>query len=152
MTLYSLAISFAANLIYEKGINCFTMKHASLYSFRRVKALIAVCALSMLLTPLAFAQGKQDFMLHNATGVEIHSLYVSPHSTDDWEEDVLGRDTLPSGESVEITFSPKERAAMWDLKVTDKDGDSIEWENLNLLEISEVTLHYKDGRAWADLK
>ena len=117
-----------------------------------MKALIALCALSMMLTPLAFAQGKQDFTLHNQTGVEIHSLYVSPHSADDWEEDILGRDTLPSGESVDITFSPKEKAAMWDLKVTDKEGNSIVWENLNLLEISEVTLHYKDGRAWADLK
>jgi hypothetical protein len=128
------------------------MKYLSLNSFRQLKALVAVCALSMMLTPLAFAQGKQDFTLHNATGVEIHSLYVSPHSTDDWEDDVLGRDTLPSGESVDITFSPKEKAAMWDLKVTDKEGNSIVWENLNLLEISEVTLHYKDGRAWADLK
>jgi hypothetical protein len=128
------------------------MKYLSLSSFRQMKALIALCALSMMLTPLAFAQGKQDFTLHNQTGVEIHSLYVSPHSADDWEEDILGRDTLPSGESVDITFSPKEKAAMWDLKVTDKEGNSIVWENLNLLEISEVTLHYKDGRAWADLK
>src|SRR2546423_14610939 len=30
--------------------------------------------------------GKQDFTLHNQTGVEIHSLYVSPHDLVDWGE------------------------------------------------------------------
>ena len=93
---------------------------------------------------------KQDFTLVNATGVEIHSLYITPHEAKDWQEDILGRDTLPSGESVDIKFHRSEKAAMWDLRVEDKDGNSIEWENLNLPEISKVTLHYKDGKAWAD--
>ncbi|MBD0371973.1 MAG: hypothetical protein ICV60_14120 [Pyrinomonadaceae bacterium] len=114
--------------------------------------MVAILALSTLFSSIAFAQGKQDFTLVNLTGVEIHELYVSPHSADDWEEDVLGQDTLPSGESVEITFSPKTKAKMWDLKIVDGKGNSIEWENLNLLEISKVTLHYKNGKAWADLE
>jgi hypothetical protein len=128
------------------------MKYVRFNSFRQLTALAIICALSILLIPTAFAQGKQDFTLHNETGVEINALYVSPHSKDDWEEDILGRDTLPSGESVEITFSPKEKAALWDLRVEDKGGNSIEWESLNLLEISEVTLHYKDGHATAEVK
>jgi hypothetical protein len=128
------------------------MREVQNYRFRLARVLVALCALSLLLVPAAFAQGKQDFTLHNATGVEIHELYVSPHSSDDWEEDVLGQDTLPDGESVDIHFSRKEHAKMWDLKVVDKEGNSITWENLNLLEISDVTLHYKNGKAWADLK
>ena len=96
--------------------------------------------------------GKQDFLLHNETGVEIHSLYVSPHDQDEWGEDILGRDTLADGQSVEITFSPKEKAANWDLKVTDQSGNSIEWENLDLTEISEVTLHYSNGKGTAEVK
>ncbi|MDQ3907872.1 MAG: hypothetical protein M3268_05960 [Acidobacteriota bacterium] len=94
--------------------------------------------------------GKQDFTVVNQTGVEIHRLYVSPHDKDDWEEDILGRDTLASGESLDIKFDRSEKAKMWDLRVEDKQGNAIEWENLNLLEISKVTLHYKDGKAWAD--
>ncbi|HEV3471121.1 MAG TPA: hypothetical protein VG148_17490 [Pyrinomonadaceae bacterium] len=100
----------------------------------------------------AAAQGAQDFTLVNSTGVEIHALYISPHETDDWEEDVLGRDTLPSGESVEIKFSRAEKAALWDLRVEDKEGNAIVWENLNLLEISKVTLYYKDGKATAEVE
>ena len=94
--------------------------------------------------------GNQDFTLDNETGVEIHKVFVSPHDVNDWQEDILGKDTLPSGQSVDIKFSPKEQAAMWDLRVEDSQGNAIEWENLNLLKISKVTLHYKDGKATAD--
>jgi pyruvate/2-oxoglutarate dehydrogenase complex dihydrolipoamide acyltransferase (E2) component len=93
---------------------------------------------------------KQDFTLVNETGVEIHKVYISPHDSDDWEEDILGRDTLPSGQSVDIKFNRNEKAAMWDLRVEDSKGNAIEWENLNLLQISKVTLHYKDGKATAE--
>ena len=113
---------------------------------------LAWCAVAVLSLSIAYAQGKQDFTLHNATGVEIHELYVSPHDSGDWEEDVLGRDTLPDGESVEITFSRKEKAKLWDIKIVDGKENSIEWEELNLLEISEVTLHKKGNRVWAEVK
>ena len=46
----------------------------------------------------------------------------------------------------------RDKHAHWDLKVVDSKGNSIEWNDLNLVEISEVTLHYKDGKAWADVK
>jgi len=128
------------------------MKYTAFNSFRRVKALVAILALSTLLSSAAFAQGKQDFTVVNKTGVIISELYVSPHSTDDWEDDILGQDVLANNESVDITFSPREKAKLWDLKIVDSKGNSIEWENLNLLEISKVTLHYSNGRAWADLE
>ena len=97
-------------------------------------------------------QGKQDFTLVNQTGVEINALYVAPHDSDDWEEDILGRDTLPNSQRVDITFKRGEKAAMWDLRIEDDKGASIEWENLNLLEISKVTLHLKDGKATAEIE
>ncbi len=92
---------------------------------------------------------SQDFTLVNSTGVEINKLFVSPHDKDDWEEDILGQDTLPSGKSLEIKFDRDEKAAMWDLRVEDTQGNAIEWENLNLLEISKVTLYYENGKARA---
>jgi hypothetical protein len=128
------------------------MKYASLITLRRIGSLLAVCALSMMLIPTAFTQGRQDFTVVNQTGVEINKLYVSPHSVNDWQEDVLGQDTLPDGDSVNIRFSRSEKAAKWDLRIEDSDGNGIEWTNLNLLEISKVTLHYKNGKAWADIE
>lgn len=96
--------------------------------------------------------GAQDFTLVNKTGVEIHALYVSPHDSDDWEEDVLGRDTLPDGSTVDVKFDRDEKAPLWDLRIEDKDGGHIEWENLNLLQISKVTLNYKDGKGTAEVE
>ena len=125
------------------------MKHVPFN--RSLKLLVAIFAISLML-PAAFAQGKQDFTLHNQTGVVIDKVFISPHSTDVWEEDILGKDTLADGESLEITFHRTEKAKLWDLRIEDSKGNAIEWENLNLLEISEVTLHYKDGKAWADVK
>ena len=100
------------------------------------------------------AGGKQDFTLHNATGVEIDELYVAPHSDEEWagDEDILGRDTLPNGQSVDIIFSPKEKAARWDMKIVDTNGTTVEWNDLNLMEISEITLRYDGGRATAEVK
>lgn len=92
----------------------------------------------------------QDFTLVNSTGVEIDKVYISPHDANDWEEDILGQDTLPTGQSVEIKFHRSETAGQWDLRVEDKQGNAIEWENLNLLQISKLTLHYKDGKATAE--
>ena len=37
-------------------------------------------------------------------------------------------------------------------KVVDAKGASITWEKLDLTKITDVTIHYKDGKAWADVK
>jgi hypothetical protein len=119
------------------------MKHM----LSKTKIALALGVMALFLTATSFARKGQ-------TGVEINSLYVSPHDSDDWEEDILGEDTLPNGKSVKITFDDRNKQVHWDLKVTDKDGNSLEWDDLNLIEISEVTLHWdaKKGKGWADLK
>jgi len=111
--------------------------------------LLTVGIFSVVSTMEVSAQAAQDFTLVNKTGVEIYALYVTPHNADAWGEDILGADTLLAGETLDISFSRKERAKWWDLRVEDEDGAFIEWENLNLLEISKVTLFYKNGKATA---
>jgi hypothetical protein len=100
-------------------------------------------------TAPASTAAAQDFTLVNSTGVEIDKVFISPHDNDDWEEDILGQDTLPQGEKVDIKFNRTETAPLWDLRVEDDKGNSIEWENLDLLKISTLTLTYKDGKATA---
>jgi hypothetical protein len=106
----------------------------------------------LLALPGAVWAGAQDFILNNATGVDIYELYVSPASTDNWEEDVLGVDVLADGDSVEIGFDRDEDAAYWDLMVVDSEGDSIQWHRLKLTEISEVTLRITNGKAIAEVE
>jgi hypothetical protein len=114
-------------------------------------SLFAVAGIALLAASAAHA-GDQDFTLVNKTGVEIHSLHVAPHSSNEWGEDILGKDTLADGDSLEIEFGKHDRAHHWDLRVEDSKGNSLTWENLDLMAIEEVVLRFKDGKAWADLK
>ena len=115
-------------------------------------AIAALLAASMLAPAAAGAQGKQDFTLHNKTGYVISEVYVSAHSTNDWEEDILGRDVLGNGERVEISFPRGEKACMHDLKVVYDDGEEAEWEGFDLCSVSTIGLRYnrKTGDTWAD--
>src|SRR5687768_635637 len=81
----------------------------------------------------ASAQAAQDFTVVNKTGVEIYALYVTPNNSDEWGNDILGVDTLRAGETLDISFSRKEKAKLWDLRIEDEAGTFIEWKNLNLL-------------------
>lgn len=100
----------------------------------------------------AASGANQDFTVVNKTGVIIDKLFVSPSEKDDWQEDILGKDVLADGESLEIKFHPKEKIEKWDLKIEDSKGNSIEWTDLKLTEISKVTLHYKDGKGTAEVE
>ena len=55
-------------------------------------------------------------------------------------------------ENVDIKFHRSESAEYWDLKVIDKDGNEIVWQNLDLLKISKVTIKYKEGEATASVE
>ena len=118
---------------------------------RTTLGLLTAFALTLFTAPVALA-GEQDFTLVNKTGIEIHNLHIAPHKSDSWGDDILGKGTMEDGETLKITFARQEKAAHWDLNITDEKGHSITWESLNLLEISTVVLHFKDGKAWADLE
>jgi hypothetical protein len=87
--------------------------------------------------------GQQDFSLVNATGYEISELYVAPSQSDDWQEDVLGQDTLVDGQQANVSFSRDTDACQWDLKVVySDDNSSAEWRGVDLCQLSTVTIKY----------
>lgn len=106
--------------------------------FKRTAAMVAM--LMMAASPSMAAD--QDFTLKNRTGYTIDRVYVSAAKTDDWEEDVMGRDILGDGESVDIEFAASEGACRFDLKVVYDDKEEAIWEGLNLCSISTVTIRY----------
>jgi len=139
------------------------MKNPGSKSLRAQTALlVAIFALSTMFIPTAFAQrtlnfastasqSKQDFELHNETGLEIAEVYISETGNEEWEEDVLGQDTLATGESVEISFSGQ-KENLWDMKVVFSNGKSNFWRKLNLSELTDVTISFKNGKPWATWK
>jgi hypothetical protein len=121
-----------------------------------VKGLAAVAALSMLLIPTvsahsAVSQDKLDFTLHNDTGQEITHVYISETGNTNWEEDILGQDTLATGDDVEITFAGQ-KANIWDMKVTFADGKSVVWSKINLSTLTDINISFKAGKPWATSK
>jgi hypothetical protein len=95
----------------------------------------------------ASAAAALDFTLVNFTRFNLHAVYVSPHDSTGWEENVLGRDQLFDGDFIKIRFSAEEKADTWDLRVEDENGNNAEWKNLNLREISRITLRTGDDFA-----
>ena len=126
------------------------MQWAGVLNFRA--ALLASALSGGVLAAAPVAAGQQDFTLYNETGVDIYQLYVSPASTDQWEEDVLGVDVLEDGDAVDISFDRDEDADYWDLMVVDGEGSNIQWYRLKLTDISAVTLRIDDGEAIAEVE
>ncbi|HEX5320635.1 MAG TPA: argininosuccinate lyase [Stellaceae bacterium] len=103
--------------------------------------------LAATLQPAAAQDAKQDFTLVNKTGYELKEVYVSPSKAGDWQEDVLGQDTLDDGQRVNIHFNARTRTCKWDLKVVyTEDGSSAVWSDINLCEVEKITIHYDRKR------
>jgi hypothetical protein len=116
------------------------------------RVLMGLCFAVVFAVSVAAFAGDQDFVLVNKTGLTIDELYVSPTHDNEWGEDVLGKDVLKNNENVEIKFSRKETACVWDIKIVDEDDDDVIWTEIDLCKASEITLFYKNGKPTAQIK
>jgi hypothetical protein len=90
-----------------------------------------------------------DFKLHNHTEKTIHQIHISGHDDDKWGEDVLGTGVLEEGASAEIKFSEGTAADTYDMRVEFDDKTVGIWKSLDLTQITDITLYYKDGVPYA---
>jgi hypothetical protein len=93
----------------------------------------------------------EELTIVNRTGYVISEIYISPTRTDNWEEDIMGREVLGNGERVVVDFSRSEDACLWDMLVIYEDEEEVSWDALNLCELATVVLNYNDrtGETWA---
>lgn len=83
----------------------------------KFRVLIGLTLLLSLFATGAKAQTQSvKFTLVNGTSRTLESFYASPPSTSDWEEDILGVDVLPPGESTEITIDDGREDCNYDFK------------------------------------
>jgi hypothetical protein len=85
----------------------------------------ATAALLLGGTSLAAAEDLV-FMLDNRSSYDVYEFYASPTNVDNWEDDILGADILPSGEAVRITIADGRDACAYDLRIVFEDGDVLE--------------------------
>jgi hypothetical protein len=107
---------------------------------RRVLPLAA--ALIVAAVGYAYAASDADFTLKNKTGYQIDEVYVGPHSSSSWGKDIMGKDSLGDTESVRITFPHGGGACQFDIKVKYHDGDTAEWDDVNLCNYDTITLFW----------
>lgn len=113
--------------------------------FNSIKLFLVALIFTVALSGTAFA-GRQDFTLVNQTGRDIINLYITPSQSYYWNDDILGVDVLPNGDSTHINFHRSEPDRYWSMMVTFSDGNDFVYEGIDLFSISQITLRF-DGMA-----
>jgi hypothetical protein len=116
---------------------------------RLTRLLLPVLFVAGLLAASESQAGTQDFTLVNQTGGIIYSLFMSESTNNSWEEDMLGDKTLAQGARLPVTFNGR-TACLWDMKVTDPDGNEAFWTGINLCQVSVVVLRCNNTECWAE--
>lgn len=83
--------------------------------------------------------------IFNGAQFDFYTLYLSPNNANAWQENLLEEKTLPNGDKAEIAVSRTENAEAWDIKVTDKDGNSTTWVGVPVNASGQITL-MPDGK------
>ncbi len=105
--------------------------------FHFKKAVLAA-ALSLAAALPAAALDRRVTIINN-TGYTIVNFFGSNTGTNSWEEDILGRDVLPSGSSVVVNFNDGTGYCMFDFLAIFDDGEQLVRERVNICEISTFT-------------
>jgi hypothetical protein len=71
----------------------------------------------------------------NRTGETLTHFYASVTSTDDWEEDILGRHTIEDGETFNIDIDDGSGLCHYDFKAIFEDGDVLIKHDINVCRI-----------------
>ncbi|MBN8940713.1 MAG: hypothetical protein J0H01_14535 [Rhizobiales bacterium] len=82
-----------------------------------------------------------SFQLFNNTGVELESFWASPPSVNNWENDILGDQTLGAGRTMSINMSDGRPDCVYDFKFKFADGDVVEKRRINVCRLGRYTLN-----------
>jgi hypothetical protein len=102
------------------------------------RTIAAACAAALLLAGTAQAANRHVDIV-NRTGMTIKHFYASSTGTDDWEEDILGRDVIEDGETFDINIDDGTGACRFDFKAVFDNGKALVRKNVNVCEIGTFT-------------
>ena len=101
---------------------------------RPALAALAAGALLVSFGTSAMADANKKVKIINETRHVMVQFHASRVGTKDWEEDILGQDTVPVGGSVTVNFGTDDYCLYDFLGVFD-DGDKVEKYRINVCEI-----------------
>jgi len=104
-------------------------------------AIIGLAAVTFLVATGAAMALDRHVKIINNSAYDIREFYASNVGTRNWEEDILGRDVLPSGYSVNVNIDDRSGYCKYDFRAIFEDGESVITENVNVCQIREFTYH-----------
>jgi hypothetical protein len=101
--------------------------------------LIIRTALVLLVSGQAAVAANRHVDIINKTGMTLSEFYASNTGANDWEEDILGRQTIANGETFDMNIDDGTGACRFDFRaVFENGGESIK-RNVNVCQISTFT-------------
>lgn len=102
-----------------------------------MKKLTAALALAILaLSVVQAAALDRRVRINNKSSYDIIEFYASNTGSRSWEEDILGRGILPSGDSIVINIDDGSGYCKYDFKAVFEDGDEVVSPDNNVCELS----------------
>jgi len=101
----------------------------------RLSAVLLILLASVATSGAASAEDRKVRII-NETSFTITHFYGSNVGEDDWQEDILGQDVLPPGESVVINFDDGSGYCKYDFKAQFEDNHEVIKNNIDVCEIS----------------
>lgn len=98
------------------------------------------------LTASAADDGSRVVVVRNRTGTDLYGLYLATTGSGNWSDDLLSGGRLDEGADLDVTFPWGARAIWWDIRVENREGQSVEWKGLPLRRFRRVTLYFQGGR------
>jgi hypothetical protein len=117
------------------------------YSKRRIiiKKLLILGLFLLAGTFSVSAQNLPSVRITNNTGFDVYYVYISPSSSDDWGEDMLGDDILLDGYSVDIQLGyPLSRVSTYDIYLEDEEGDTYSKYEVKLTNNARIVFTEED--------
>lgn len=96
-----------------------------------------VAALVLAAAPALAADHRVEIV--NKTGLAMKHFYASVTTTKSWEEDILGRDVLDDGESVEVDIDDGSGKCHFDFKAVFENGASLEKADIDVCTVTTFT-------------
>ncbi|HVF34028.1 MAG TPA: hypothetical protein VND91_01745 [Candidatus Saccharimonadia bacterium] len=79
--------------------------------------------------------------IENTSSWDIHQLFISPTTEEEWGEDLLGENVAETGQTITLSAVP---CADYDVRLVDEDGDVCVVSGIALCESKTYTLDDDD--------
>lgn len=103
-----------------------------------MKKISAAFALAILAFGVVQASAQdRRVRINNSSSYDIVEFYASNTGSQSWEEDILGRNILPAGQSVVINIDDGSGYCKYDFLAVFEDGDEVVSADNNVCELSQ---------------